>query len=67
VGTDVINSVISFFVIFFVSLGVSAMALALTGLDLLTAFLWRGGGSGQYWAGLGRGDWPIGQLQHIKR
>jgi trk system potassium uptake protein TrkH len=37
VGEDVISSVMAFFVLFFVTLGVVAILLALTGLDFITA------------------------------
>jgi trk system potassium uptake protein TrkH len=60
VGTDVINSVISFFVIFFVSLGVSAMALALTGLDMLTAFSGAAAALANIGPGLGEVIGPSG-------
>jgi trk system potassium uptake protein TrkH len=60
VGMDVINSVISFFVIFFLSLGVSAMALALTGLDLLTAFSGAAAALANIGPGLGEVIGPSG-------
>ncbi|MBO6885266.1 MAG: TrkH family potassium uptake protein [Marivita sp.] len=37
VGDDVLNSVISFFVFFVISLGVLSVALGMTGLDLITS------------------------------
>lgn len=37
VGPDILNSVMSFFVFFVVTLGVVSWALALTGLDLTTS------------------------------
>ncbi len=37
IGDDVLNSVISFFVFFVVSLGVLSVALGMTGLDLITS------------------------------
>ena len=60
VGTDVINSVISFFVIFFVSLGISAMALAFTGLDMLTAFSGAAAALANIGPGLGEVIGPSG-------
>jgi trk system potassium uptake protein TrkH len=65
VGTDVINSVISFFVIFFVSLGVSAMALALTGLDLLTAFSGAAAALANIGPGLGEVIGPSGNYSTL--
>jgi len=65
VGTDVINSVISFFVIFFVSLGVSAMALALTGLDLLTAFSGAAAALAHIGPGLGEVIGPSGNYSTL--
>jgi trk system potassium uptake protein TrkH len=60
VGLDVINSVISFFVIFFVSLGVSAMALIFTGLDMLTAFSGAAAALANIGPGLGEVIGPSG-------
>jgi trk system potassium uptake protein TrkH len=60
VGTDVINSVISFFVIFFVTLGISAMALAFTGLDMLTAFSGAAAALANIGPGLGEVIGPSG-------
>ena len=65
VGTDVINSVISFFVIFFVSLGISAMALALTGLDLLTAFSGAAAALANIGPGLGEVIGPSGNYSTL--
>jgi trk system potassium uptake protein len=65
VGMDVINSVISFFVIFFVSLGVSAMALALTGLDLLTAFSGAAAALANIGPGLGEVIGPSGNYSTL--
>ena len=60
VDMDVINSVISFFVIFFVSLGVSAMALTFTGLDMLTAFSGAAAALANIGPGLGEVIGPFG-------
>jgi len=57
--------VISFFVIFFVSLGVSAMALALTGLDLLTAFSGAAAALANIGPGLGEVIGPSGNYSTL--
>jgi len=65
VGVDVVNSVISFFVIFFVSLGVSAMALSMTGLDTLTALSGAAAALGNIGPGLGEVIGPSGNYSTI--
>ena len=60
VGGDVVNSVISFFVIFFVSLGVSALALIFTGLDMLTAISGAAAAIANIGPGLGEVIGPSG-------
>ena len=59
-GTDIISSVISFFVIFFVSLSVSAMALTFAGLDMLTAFSGAAAALANIGPGLGEVIGPLG-------
>ncbi len=65
VGMDVINSVISFFVIFFVSMVVSAMALAFTGLDMLTAFSGAAAALANIGPGLGEVIGPSGNYSSL--
>ena len=65
VGVDVVNSVISFFVIFFVSLGASAMALVFTGLDTLTALSGAAAALGNIGPGLGEIIGPSGNYSSI--
>ena len=65
VGVDIVNSVISFFVIFFVSLGVSAMALVFTGLDTLTALSGAAAALGNIGPGLGEIIGPTGNYSSI--
>ncbi|HAJ83944.1 MAG TPA: potassium transporter TrkH [Rhodobacteraceae bacterium] len=65
VGMDVINSVISFFVIFFVSMVVSAMALAFTGLDMLTAFSGAAAALANIGPGLGDVIGPSGNYSSL--
>ncbi|MGR3491399.1 MAG: potassium transporter TrkG, partial [Shimia sp.] len=55
VGEDVINSVMSFFVLFFVSLAVIAVLLSMTGLDVITSV----SGAGAALANIGPGLGPI--------
>ena len=65
VGVDVVNSVISFLVIFFVSLGASAMALVFTGLDTLTALSGAAAALGNIGPGLGEIIGPSGNYSSI--
>ena len=65
VGVDIVNSVISFFVIFFVTLGVSAMALVFTGLDTLTALSGAAAALGNIGPGLGEIIGPMGNYSSI--
>ena len=65
VGLDIVNSVISFFVIFFVTLGVSAMALVFTGLDTLTALSGAAAALGNIGPGLGEIIGPTGNYSSI--
>jgi trk system potassium uptake protein TrkH len=65
VGADIVNSVISFFVIFFVTLGVSAMALVFTGLDTLTALSGAAAALGNIGPGLGEIIGPTGNYSSI--
>jgi trk system potassium uptake protein len=55
VTPDVISSVMSFFVIFVVSIGVGAVALGMTGLDFVTAL----SGSATAFANIGPGLGPV--------
>jgi trk system potassium uptake protein len=55
VTEDVLNSVIAFFMLFVISVGITAVLLAMTGLDIVTAV----SGSGRRMANVGPGLGPI--------
>ncbi|PRX38179.1 trk system potassium uptake protein TrkH [Meinhardsimonia xiamenensis] len=62
VGEDVISSVITFFVIFIVTLGVLSVALAMTGLDTVTALSGAATALANIGPGLGREIGPAGNF-----
>ena len=62
VGDDVLNSVMSFFVFFTVSLGLIAVLLGLTGLDLITALSGAATALGNIGPGLGDTIGPAGNF-----
>ena len=62
VGPDVLNSVISFFVFFTVTLGLFACALALTGLDFVTALSGAATALANVGPGLGERIGPSGNF-----
>ncbi|MEL6958110.1 MAG: TrkH family potassium uptake protein [Pseudomonadota bacterium] len=62
VGEDVLNSVMAFFVAFMVSLGVVAVALAMTGLDFITAVSGAATALANVGPGLGNEIGPAGSF-----
>ncbi|MEM6372583.1 MAG: TrkH family potassium uptake protein [Pseudomonadota bacterium] len=62
VGDEVLNSVMSFFVFFVVSLGVLSVALAMTGLDLMTSVSGAATALGNIGPGLGDTIGPAGNF-----
>lgn len=62
VGDDVLNSVISFFVFFVISLGVLSVALGMTGLDLITSVSGAVSALGNIGPGLGPEIGPAGNF-----
>jgi trk system potassium uptake protein TrkH len=62
VGEDVMNSVISFFVFFVISLGVLSVALGMTGLDLITSVSGAAAALANIGPGLGDEIGPAGNF-----
>lgn len=62
IGPDVLGSVISFFVFFVVTLGITAVALALTGLDFITSLSGAATALGNIGPGLGPIIGPAGNF-----
>ncbi|PRY25035.1 trk system potassium uptake protein TrkH [Aliiruegeria haliotis] len=65
IGDDVVNSVISFFVLFTVSLGLFAVALAMTGLDFTTSISGAAAGLANIGPGLGDTIGPSGNFSSL--
>jgi trk system potassium uptake protein TrkH len=65
VGQDVLNSVMSFFVLFTVSLGVLSVALAMTGLDFTTSVSGAATALGNIGPGLGEMIGPSGNFEEV--
>ncbi|MBI6630528.1 TrkH family potassium uptake protein [Pontibaca salina] len=65
VGPDVLNSVMVFFVFFIVSLGLFAVALALTGLDFTTSLSGAATAMGNIGPGLGEIIGPAGNFSSL--
>ena len=65
VGPDVLNSVMSFFVFFFVTLGVIACALSLTGLEMTTALSGAAAALANIGPGFGEQIGPAGNFADI--
>lgn len=65
VGADVLNSVMSFFVLFFVTMGVLAILLAMTGLDFTTAVSGAATSLGNIGPGLGPIIGPEGNFSSL--
>ena len=65
VAEEVISSVMAFFVLFFVSLGITTVLLGLTGLDFVTAISGAATALGNIGPGLGDQIGPSGNFQNI--
>ncbi|RMD90084.1 MAG: TrkH family potassium uptake protein [Alphaproteobacteria bacterium] len=65
VGEDVISSVMAFFVVFIVTLGVLSVALAMTGLDTVTALSGAATALANIGPGLGDEIGPAGNFAHL--
>ncbi len=65
VGPDVLNSVLSFFVVFFLSLGILAVGLSMTGLDLVTSVSGAAAALANIGPGLGDQIGPSGNYADI--
>lgn len=65
VGEEVLSSVMAFFVMFFVSLGIVSMALALTGLDFVTSVSGAATALANIGPGLGSEIGPAGTFTHL--
>ncbi len=65
VGPDVLNSVLSFFVVFFLSLGLLAVGLSMTGLDLVTSVSGAAAALANIGPGLGDQIGPSGNYADI--
>ncbi|WP_224814544.1 TrkH family potassium uptake protein [Hasllibacter sp. MH4015] len=64
VAEEVISSVMAFFVLFFVTLGITAVLLGLTGLDVVTAVSGAAAALGNIGPGLGDLIGPAGNYAH---
>jgi trk system potassium uptake protein TrkH len=60
-----LNSVLTFFVVFFASLGVLAILLSLTGLDLITSLSGAAAALGNIGPGLGETIGPDGNFSSL--
>jgi trk system potassium uptake protein TrkH len=60
-----LNSVLTFFVVFFASLGVLAILLSLTGLDLITSLSGAAAALGNIGPGLGETIGPNGNFSSL--
>ena len=65
IDDDVMNSVMSFFVVFFVTLGVLAILLGMTGLDFVTALSGAATAMANIGPGLGDQIGPAGNFENI--
>lgn len=65
VDTAVLNSVLSFFVVFFVSLGLIAVLLAMTGLDIITSVSGAAAALANIGPGLGSEIGPAGNYANL--
>ena len=65
ISDDILNSVLTFFVVFFVSLGILAALLSLTGLDLITSLSGAAAALGNIGPGLGETIGPDGNFSSL--
>ena len=65
ISDDILNSVLTFFVVFFASLGVLAVLLSLTGLDLITSLSGAAAALANIGPGLGETIGPNGNFSSL--
>jgi trk system potassium uptake protein TrkH len=65
ISEDILNSVLTFFVVFFSSLGILAALLSLTGLDLITSLSGAAAALGNIGPGLGETIGPDGNFSSL--
>jgi trk system potassium uptake protein TrkH len=65
ISDDILNSVLTFFVVFFASLGILATLLSLTGLDLITSLSGAAAALGNIGPGLGETIGPDGNFSSL--
>jgi trk system potassium uptake protein TrkH len=65
ISDDILNSVLTFFVVFFESLGILATLLSLTGLDLITSLSGAAAALGNIGPGLGETIGPDGNFSSL--
>ena len=67
ISDDILNSVLTFFVVFFASLGILATLLSLTGLDLITSLSGAAAALGNIGPGLGETIGPDGNFSSLNK
>ena len=67
ISDDILNSVLTFFVVFFASLGILAALLSLTGLDLITSLSGAAAALGNIGPGLGETIGPDGNFSSLNK
>ena len=67
ISDDILNSVLTFFVVFFASLGILAVLLSLTGLDLITSLSGAAAALGNIGPGLGETIGPDGNFSSLNK
>ena len=67
ISDDILNSVLTFFVVFFASLGILAALLSLTGLDLITSLSGEAAALGNIGPGLGETIGPDGNFSYLNK
>ena len=65
ISDDILNSVMTFFVVFFASLGILAVLLSLTGLDLITSLSGAAAALANIGPGLGETIGPDGNFSSL--
>jgi trk system potassium uptake protein TrkH len=65
ISDDILNSVLTFFVVFFASLGILAVLLSLTGLDFITSLSGAAAALGNIGPGLGETIGPDGNFSSL--
>ena len=67
ISDDILNSVLTFFVVFFASLGILAVLLSLTGLDFITSLSGAAAALGNIGPGLGETIGPDGNFSSLNK